>query len=80
LLSPFALPESAVSAAEASVGAAFAVSEQVGDPTLAGEIQKVASISFLEGFQAACITVGVVAILGALLALKFLPARTPASA
>ena len=77
LLSPFALPESAVSAAEASVGAAFAVSEQVGDPTLAGAIQEVASISFLDGFQAACITVGVVAILGAFLALKFLPERTP---
>jgi hypothetical protein len=79
LLSPFALPESAVSAAEASVGAAFAVSEQVGDSTLAGEIQKVASVSFLDGFQAACITVGVVAILGALLALKFLPERTPSN-
>ena len=52
LLSPFALPESAVSAAEASVGAAFAVSQQVGDPTLAGAIQEVAGISFLDGFQA----------------------------
>ena len=77
LLSPFALPESAVSAAKESVGAAFAVSEQVGDPTLAGAIQEVASTSFLDGFQAACITVGVVAILGAFLALKFLPERTP---
>ncbi|MFM7392202.1 MAG: DHA2 family efflux MFS transporter permease subunit [Actinomycetota bacterium] len=77
LLSPFALPEAAVSAAEESVGAAFVVSEQVGDPTLAGAIRDVASTSFLEGFQVACTTVGVVAILGSLLALRFLPARTP---
>ncbi|MFM7308410.1 MAG: MFS transporter, partial [Actinomycetota bacterium] len=76
LLSPFALPEAAVSAAEESVGAAFVVSEQVGDPTLAGAIRDVASTSFLEGFQVACTTVGVVAILGSLLALRFLPART----
>jgi len=40
-------------------------------------IREVAGISFLDGFQAACTTVGVVAILGALLALKFLPSRAP---
>ncbi|MFM7526842.1 MAG: MFS transporter, partial [Actinomycetota bacterium] len=80
LLSPFALPEAAISAAEESVGAAFVVSEQVGDPTLAGAIRDVASTSFLEGFQVACTTVGVVAILGSLLALRFLPARTPHNA
>jgi len=75
LLSAFSLPEAAVSAAEESVGAAFAVSEQVGDPTLTSAIRDVASTSFLDGFQVACTTVGIVAILGALLALKFLPAR-----
>ena len=75
LLSPFSLPEAAVSAAEESVGAAFAVSEQVGDPTLSSAIRDVASTSFLDGFQVACTTVGIVAILGAFLALKFLPAR-----
>jgi hypothetical protein len=64
-----------VSAAEESVGAAFAVSEQVGDPMLSSAIRDVASTSFLDGFQVACTTVGIVAILGALLALKFLPAR-----
>ncbi|NCV85876.1 MAG: MFS transporter [Oxalobacteraceae bacterium] len=79
LLSPFSLPEAAVSAAEESVGAAFAVSEQVGDPTLSSAIRDVASTSFLDGFQVACTTVGIVAILGALLALKFLPARTPSN-
>jgi MFS family permease len=77
LLTPFALPEAAVSAAEESVGAAFAVSEQVGDPTLSNAIREIAGTSFLDGFQAACNTVGVIAILGALLALRFLPARIP---
>ena len=75
LLTPLGLPLPAVTAAESSVGAAFAVSEQVGSPALAGTIRDVASTSFLDGFQAACTTVGVVAILGAFLAYRFLPAR-----
>ncbi|NDE57838.1 MAG: DHA2 family efflux MFS transporter permease subunit [Acidimicrobiia bacterium] len=73
LLTPLQLPEAAVSAAEESVGAAFAVAEKVGDPSLSGSIQGMASSSFLEGFQAACTTVGIVAICGALLAFRFLP-------
>ena len=77
LLSPFPLPEAAVSAAEESVGAAFAVSEQVGDLMLSGAIREAAGLSFLDGFQAACTTVGIVAILGSLLAWRFLPARKP---
>jgi len=76
LLTPMGLPETAVSAAEESVGAAFAVAEKVGDPSLSGSIQGMASSSFLEGFQAACTTVGIVAICGALLAFRFLPTRT----
>jgi hypothetical protein len=49
------------------------VAEKVGDPSLSGSIQGMASSSFLEGFQAACTTVGIVAICGALLAFRFLP-------
>ncbi|NCX60475.1 MAG: MFS transporter [Actinobacteria bacterium] len=75
LLTPFGLPEQALSAAEESVGAAFFVAEQAGEPTATAAIQNAASLSFLDGFQVACTTVGIVAILGALLALKFLPAR-----
>ena len=73
LLTPLQLPKAAVSAAEESVGAAFAVAEKVGDPSLSESIQGMASSSFLEGFQAACTTVGIVAICGALLAFRFLP-------
>ncbi|MFZ9564865.1 MAG: DHA2 family efflux MFS transporter permease subunit [Ilumatobacteraceae bacterium] len=73
LLTPLQLPDAAVSAAEESVGAAFAVAEKVGDPSLSGSIQGMASSSFLEGLQGACQTVGIVAICGALLAFRFLP-------
>ena len=76
LLAPFKLPDTARSAAEQSVGAAFAVSEQVGDATLSNAIRDIASSSFLDGFQVACTTVGAVAIFGSILALRFLPSRT----
>ncbi|MEY3618849.1 MAG: hypothetical protein RL726_1547 [Actinomycetota bacterium] len=79
LLTPMGLPEAAVSAAEESVGAAFAVADQVGDPAVSGTIREFAGTSFLEGFQAACTTVGIVAIVGAVLAYRFLPSRAPKS-
>ena len=75
LLIPLSLPEAAVSSAKESVGAAFAVAEQVGEPSLAGTIRDAAGASFLDGFQAACTTVGIVALCGSLLALRFLPTR-----
>lgn len=62
------------------MGAAFAVAEQVGEPFLAGTIRAAASTSFLDGFQAACITVGVIALIGSLMASRFLPARVTKSA
>jgi hypothetical protein len=79
LLTPIGLPEQAVSAAEESVGAAFMVAEQASAPAATAAIQNAASVSFLDGFQVACTTVGIIAIFGALLALTFLPARTPTS-
>jgi len=75
LLIPLSLPEAAVSSAKESVGAAFGVAEQVGEPSLAGTIRDAAGASFLDGFQAACTTVGIVALCGSLLALRFLPTR-----
>jgi EmrB/QacA subfamily drug resistance transporter len=78
LLTPLSLPGEAVTSAKESVGAAFAVAEQVGEPTLAGTIRDAASTSFLDGFQAACTAVGIVAILGSLLAARFLPGPRPA--
>jgi EmrB/QacA subfamily drug resistance transporter len=75
LLTGVGLPDTAVAAAETSVGAAFAVSEQVGDPSMSATIREIASTSFLDGFQTACITVGIVALCGSLLAWRFLPER-----
>jgi DHA2 family multidrug resistance protein-like MFS transporter len=75
LLSPVGLPDAAVSAAKESVGAAFAVAESVTNPNVSGTIREVAGTSFLEGFQAACTTVGVIAIIGSVMALRFLPSR-----
>ena len=74
------MSDAAIAAAEESVGAAFAVSEQLGDPTLADSIREIASSAFLDGFQAACTTVGVIAILGSLLAYRFLPIKASTAA
>ncbi|MFM8530532.1 MAG: DHA2 family efflux MFS transporter permease subunit [Ilumatobacteraceae bacterium] len=78
LLTPLSLPGEAVTSAKESVGAAFAVAEQVGEPTLAGTIRDAASTSFLDGFQAACTAVGIVAILGSLVAARVLTGPRPA--
>ena len=78
LLGRLPLPKEAIAAAEQSVGAAFMVAEQAGDPAASQAIRDIAGTSFLDGFQVACTTVGVVAILGALLAYRFLPARKTA--
>ena len=78
LLTPFGLPEPAIQAAESSVGAAFSVAEQAGDAS--ATIRELASSSFLDGFHAACTAVGVVAIVGSLLAWRFLPSRNPRAA
>jgi hypothetical protein len=75
LLTGFGLPDTAVAAAEISVGAAFGVAEQVGDTATSNAIREIASTSFLDGFQTACTTVGIVAICGSLLAWRFLPER-----
>ncbi|MEY3493847.1 MAG: hypothetical protein RL413_1265 [Actinomycetota bacterium] len=77
LLTPLGLPEPAIEAAKSSVGAAFGVAEQAPDPGAADAVRAIASSSFLDGFQAASITVGIVALAGSLLAWRFLPARTP---
>jgi EmrB/QacA subfamily drug resistance transporter len=77
LLGGVGLPDEALAAAEESVGVAYVVAEGAADPAAAEAIRAAAGSAFLDGFQAACITVGVVAMLGALLAWRFLPARTP---
>jgi hypothetical protein len=57
--------------ARASAGAAQAVAQQIGDPTLA----TVAQQGFLNGLTAGCFVAAGVCLLGALLAAAFLPAH-----
>lgn len=75
LLTPFNLPGTAVRAAEESVFSAFAVADQVADSTVSDSIRTIASSSFLDGFQSACTTVGVIAVLASIVAYRFLPSR-----
>ncbi|MBU3690154.1 MAG: MFS transporter [Acidimicrobiales bacterium mtb01] len=75
LLTPVGLPEQAIESAKSSVGAAFGIAEQAGDASTA--IRDIASSSFMDGFQVASISLGIVAIAGSLLAWRFLPTRIP---
>jgi EmrB/QacA subfamily drug resistance transporter len=74
-LTPLQLPSPIIDSAKDSVGAAIGIAEGLGDPSLSETVREIASSSFLNGFQAACIAVGLVAILGSVLAWRFLPAR-----
>jgi hypothetical protein len=74
-LLPLGVDEDVADIAGESVGAAFAVAEQAGSPEAADAIRRLASSAFMDGFQAACTTVSVVALVGAVLAWRFLPDR-----
>ncbi|MGZ4767561.1 MAG: DHA2 family efflux MFS transporter permease subunit [Ilumatobacteraceae bacterium] len=70
------LPSPAVRAARSSIGAAYAVA----DAAPAGArplIRSAASDAFLAGFARGAIVTGAVAALGSVIALAFLPARSP---
>ena len=69
-----AAPKEALSAAEESVGAAYMLA--VNSPEQArGQILSAVSESFMHGFTTACITVSLVALVGAGAAFLYLPAR-----
>lgn len=57
-----------------SVGAAYAVTQQAPADSVAPMLQAV-SDSFMRGFGTACLVVSGVALVGSLVALRFLPAR-----
>lgn len=77
LLTPLGIEGEPAKIAGESVGAAYAVAEQAGSPEAGEAIRQVASLAFMDGFQAACTTVAIVALVGALLAFRFLPRRVP---
>jgi hypothetical protein len=60
--------------AQDSVGAAFTIAQQT-PAAVRPEVLSAVSDSFVQGFQTACLVGVVMAFIGALFALKFLPAR-----
>jgi EmrB/QacA subfamily drug resistance transporter len=75
LLAKFNMPAEAVALAKESAGAGFAVAEMSPTPEAAEAVRQAVSDAFMHGFHTACFTGAGVALVGALFALKFLPAR-----
>jgi hypothetical protein len=70
-----ALPGDAFEQAQDSVGAAFVVAQN--SPTVVQpQVFDAVSESFMTGFGTACLVVSIVAFVGSLFALKYLPARS----
>ncbi len=69
-----ALPDGVLADAQDSVGAAFAVAGN-SPAAVRPQVLDAVSESFMRGFSTACLVVAVVAFVGSLLALRFLPAR-----
>jgi EmrB/QacA subfamily drug resistance transporter len=79
---PTQLPATAKTAAHESVGGAYAVSAHLassGQHGLAQLVHDAASNAFVHGISISCLVAGVVALAGALLPLRFLPAQPPSS-
>jgi EmrB/QacA subfamily drug resistance transporter len=75
---PGVLPTDLAHSAHSSVGAALAVSGglgHAGQPILAGQVHDAASAAFFHGFSASNLIAAGVACVGALLAIRFLPAH-----
>ena len=69
------LPEGLFEQAQDSVGTAFAVA-QTSPANVQPDVIRAVSDSFMSGFGTACLTVSIIAFVGSLLALRFLPARS----
>jgi EmrB/QacA subfamily drug resistance transporter len=77
---PAALPPTLTHLAHQSVGAAFAVSNQLtthGQLATAEAVRQAAANAFDHGLSIGCVVAGAVAIAGALIAAAFLPAQPP---
>lgn len=74
-----ALPDGLFEQAQDSVGAAFVVVER-SPASLQPQVADAVSQSFMNGFGTACLVMSAVALVGSLLALRFLPARSTTAA
>jgi hypothetical protein len=70
---PLSLPRSAVHGASESIGAALAVSHQLG--TAGNSLLDAARAAFFHGFQVGCLVAAGVLFIGAAFVARFLPAR-----
>jgi EmrB/QacA subfamily drug resistance transporter len=79
---PAHFPAGLSAIAHQSVGAAVAVSDRVsaaGLPHVGAAVHQAAFAAFLHGISAACLVAGGVALVGALVAIVYLPAQPPAA-
>ena len=77
---PELLPRSAKAIAHQSVGGAYAVAQHLagsGQTALGRTVHDAATNAFIHGISIACLVAGGVAVAGALLAARFLPAQPP---
>jgi EmrB/QacA subfamily drug resistance transporter len=77
---PASLPHALTQLAHQSIGAAFGVASQLigqGHLAAADGVRQAASNAFDHGLSIGCVVAGAVAVLGALLAVAFLPAQPP---
>ncbi len=72
------LPDGVFETAQDSVGAAYFVAQQ-SPPSVQAAVQQAVSDSFMTGFSTACLIVASMALVGSLLALRYLPARAQQS-
>jgi hypothetical protein len=71
------LPQGAYESAQDSVGAAYFIAQQAPE-TAQPAVLSAVSDSFMHGFSTACLVTAGMAFVGAIFALKFLPARADA--
>jgi hypothetical protein len=77
---PHLLPSSAKDTAHQSVGGAYAVAQHLtssGQAALGRALHDAAADAFIHGISIACLVAGGVAVAGALLTARFLPAQPP---
>jgi hypothetical protein len=72
---PAGVPAPVAGTAKGSVGGAMAAAAQIGDPVLARQLGDAAVLAFLHSFAGGCLVAAGVAVLGAVVAALFLPAR-----
>jgi hypothetical protein len=80
LIKDFGMPAEAVELAKESAGAGFAVAQMAPNQEAIDALRGAVSDAFMHGFRTSCFVAAGAAFIGALFALRFLPARSGHSA